>query len=86
MKTTLVIVTMVLCFVLGLVVDRKLSPQPIQVYMPIRLIDADMARLLVLAEKGGTYTRYAKGDGTMGIVAVRQKSGTWIVPTEEVTK
>lgn len=86
MKTTLVLVSMLLCFALGFTVDRQLYPQPTRILMPIRLIDADMARLLVLAERGGTYTRLAKGDGTMGIVAVRQKSGTWIVPTEEVTK
>lgn len=80
-------VCLALAFIgLGAAADRLFTPQPPFIAMPIRLVDADMARLLVLQERGGIYTRFAKLDGTSGIVAVRQKDGTWIVPCFEVGK
>jgi hypothetical protein len=70
----------------GVVTDRLLLPQPAHIWMPIRLEKTDISRLIVLQEKGGTYTRYAKPDGEMGIVAVKQNDSIWIVPSEETSK
>ena len=71
---------------LGMAADRLFLPQPDHVWMPIKLVDADMARLLVLQERGGTYTRFASPSGAWGITAVRQQGGIWIIPCEEVSK
>ena len=52
--------------------------------LPIKLLDTDIPRLLVLEERGGTYTRFAEPSGAAGIVAVRMKGGIWVVPCYEV--
>jgi len=71
---------------LGMAADRMFLPHPDHVWMPIKLVDADIARLIVLQDRGGTYTRFASPSGAWGITAVRQQGGIWVVPNEEVSK
>ena len=88
MKFALTVLVVGLAFVLGGITDKYLVKNPTLVYqwMPIKLVDADIARLLVLQERGGTYTRLASPSGAWGITAVRQRGGIWIIPCEEVSK
>ena len=84
MKKSVVVALMILCLTIWFGVATVVMPRPAHIFMPIRILDTDIPRLIVLSERGGSYTRFAKPDGTMGITAVRQSDGTWVVPTEEV--
>ncbi len=75
----------ILVFILGILYQYSQTHILIStVYMPVKLVDADIAHLIVLEETGGTYKRYAIN--TPGIIATRQLGEIWIVPCDEKMK
>lgn len=86
MKTALIIASMLLSLTCGVAIDRLFLPEPPRerLWMPIKLTEADLVHIAGLKRAGATYTRFAKLDGSWGIVAVRQTGGVWVVPCTEV--
>lgn len=85
MKVTLFILSLLCALVLGACLDKLLiNPTVIHQWMPVKLTDADMARLATLRKKGDTYTRYAPLSGAYGVTATRIGDGVWVSPTSEV--
>lgn len=80
-----VVAVCVLVTIAYLVPAKVKTDKPDQnTWMPVKILDADLAKIQTLKRNGDTYSRFAKPDGTWGITAVRQSGGIWVIPCQEI--